>query len=120
MEMSRDNDQKRKEVQYMEMSRDSSIYGTSYGRFVQKVIVSCFSDSFCHILLQCSDGSHYATINPQLLHNNFRKKVSLFLQKPMKNSLFVKTTASPSTTTRRVFYPLVNIIYYYLETLKNY
>ena len=50
----------------------------------------------------------------------FQKKVSLFLQKPMKNSLFVETTASPITTTRRVFYPLVNIILYYLETLKNY
>ena len=36
----------------------------------------------------------------------------------MRNTLFVKTTASPITTTRRVFYPLVNIIYYYLETLK--
>ena len=38
----------------------------------------------------------------------------------MKSSLFVKTTASPITKTRRVFYPLVNIIYYYLETLKSY
>ena len=28
----------------------------------------------------------------------------------MKNTFFVKTTASPITTTQRVFYPLVNII----------
>ena len=48
-----------------------------FGRFVQKVIVSCFSVSFCHILSQLSEGSHYATINSQFLHKNFRKK-SLF------------------------------------------
>ena len=36
-----------------------------FGRFVQKVIVSCFSDSFCQFLSQPSDGSHYDTINPQ-------------------------------------------------------
>ena len=29
---------------YASVSRDISIYGTSLGRFVQKVIVSCFSD----------------------------------------------------------------------------
>ena len=38
----------------------------------------------------------------------------------MKNKLFVKNTASPITTTRRVFYLLVKIIKYYLETLKSY
>ena len=38
----------------------------------------------------------------------------------MKNALFVKTTASPITTTRRVIYPLVNIVLYYLETFKSY
>ena len=37
----------------------------------------------------------------------------------MKNTFFVKTTASLITTTRRVFYPLVNIILYYLEKLRN-
>ena len=34
-------------------------------------------------------------------------------------TLFVQTTASRITTTRRVFYPVVNIILYYLETLKS-
>ena len=38
----------------------------------------------------------------------------------MKNTLFVQTTASPITTKGRVFYPLVNILLYYLETLKSY
>ena len=32
-----------------------------------------FSDSFCHFLSPNSDGSHYVTINPQLLRKNFRK-----------------------------------------------
>ena len=50
----------------------------------------------------------------------FQKKVSSFLQLHMKTTLFVKTTASPITTKRRVFYPLVNIILYYLETFKSY
>ena len=46
------------------------------------------------------------------------EKVSLFLQILMKNTLFVKTTASPITTIRRVLYPLVNIKLYYLEKLR--
>ena len=33
-----------------------------------------FSDSFCLFLSQHSDGSHYVTINTQLLLENFRKK----------------------------------------------
>ena len=49
----------------------------------------------------------------------FQEKISLFLQLHMKNRLFVKTTASPITTTRRVFYPLVNIKLNYLEKLRN-
>ena len=36
----------------------------------------------------------------------------------MKNKLFVKTTAPPITTTRSVFYPLVNTTLNYLEKLK--
>ena len=46
-----------------------------FGRLVQKVIVSCFSDSFCQFLSQCSDGSHYDTSNPQLLPKTLRKKL---------------------------------------------
>ena len=78
-----------------------------------------FSDSFCQFSTQHLDGSRYVTSNPQLLCKNFRKKVSLFLQLHKKNSMFVKTTASPITTTRRVFYLLVNIILYYMEKLRN-
>ena len=49
----------------------------------------------------------------------FQKKVSLFLQKHMKNILFVHTTASPITTIRPVLYPLVKITVNYLEKLRN-
>ena len=48
------------------------------------------------------------------------EKVSSFLQLHMKNSLFVKTTASPITTKNRIFYPFVNILLYYLEMFKSY
>ena len=50
---------------------------------------------------------------------NFQKKVSLFLQKHMENSLFVRTSALPITTLRRGPYPLVNITLYHLEKLRN-
>ena len=43
------------------------------------------------------------------------EKSLLISSKRMKNTSFVKSTASPITTTRRVFYPLVNITLYYLE-----
>ena len=48
------------------------------------------------------------------------EKVSSFLQLHMKNTLLVKTSASPITTKRRVFYPFVSIILYYLELFKSY
>ena len=54
----------------------------------------------------------------QLLRKSFRE-TSFFPQIHMKNTLIVKTTASPITTTRRVFYPLVNVLLYYLEKLKS-
>ena len=54
---------------------------------------------------------------PSILQK-FQKEVSLFLQKHMKKTLFVKTTASPITTKRRVLYPLVNNTLYYLEKLR--
>ena len=44
---------------------------------------------------------------------------SLFLQTHTKNTLLVKTTASPITATGRVFYPLVSSILYYLKKLRN-
>ena len=37
----------------------------------------------------------------------------------MKNTLFVKSTASPITTIRRVFYPLVNIIFYFFGNVQE-
>ena len=52
-------------------------------------------------------------------YTKISEKTSLFLQVHMKNTLFVQTTELPITTTRRVFYLLVNIILYYLETLMS-
>ena len=52
-------------------------------------------------------------------YTKISKKLSLFLQIHTKNTLFVQTNASRITTTRRVFYLLVNIILYYLEMLKS-
>ena len=50
----------------------------------------------------------------------FQKKVSLFLQILVKKKQNVgKDHASPITTKRRVFYPLLNITLYYLEKLRN-
>ena len=37
----------------------------------------------------------------------------------MKHTLFVKTTASPITTMKRVHYALVNITFYYLDKLRT-
>ena len=56
--------------------------------------------------------------NPSF-YTKLPEKNFLYLQIYMKSSLFVKTTASPITTIRRVVYPLVNILYYYMETLKS-
>ena len=47
------------------------------------------------------------------------EKSLLISAKTYKKTLFVKTTASPITTTRRVLYMLVNIILYYLQELRN-
>ena len=77
-----------------------------------------FADSFCQLLSQHSDGSNYVTNNPQLVGKNFTQKY-LFLQKHMKNTLFVTNTASPITTTRRFLYPHVKNTFYYLEKLRN-
>ena len=91
-----------------------------FGRFVQNVIESCFFQihfvSF-HRNIQMT-AVMLQTI-PRFTQI-FQKKVSLFLQIHMKNTLFVGTTASPITTTTCVFHPFVTIIIYYLERLKSY
>ena len=51
-----------------------------FGRFVQKVIVSCFSDSIVQKMTQQSDGSCNVTIDSHLLYTFFSK-----------NSLFIST-----------------------------
>ena len=55
-----------------------------YGRFVQKVIVFCFSDSFVHKTAQQSDGSCTITNDSQFLYKNFRRTASSFLQTQIK------------------------------------
>ena len=45
-----------------------------FGRFVQKLKVSCFSDSFVQKTLPQSDGSCNATSDSHLLHKLFEKQ----------------------------------------------
>ena len=49
----------------------------------------------------------------------FQKKNVSFLQIYMKKTMFVKTIASPITTTTCVFYPLVKIVLDYLDKLRS-
>ena len=91
-----------------------------------------FSVSFCQFLSQQKGASAEGSLptggkmaaimlqtNPSFYARISEKNVSLFLQKHTKHSLFIKTTASPITTIRRIFYPFVNITLYYLEKLRN-
>ena len=55
-----------------------------FRRFVQKVIVSYFSDSFVQKTTQQSGGSCNVTSDTQLLKIFFQKTTSLFLQIHMK------------------------------------
>ena len=82
-----------------------SIVGNSQTFLVFRFILSNFiavDGKMAAIMLQ-TIPSFYAKISEK----------SLFVsEKHMKNTLFVKTTASPITTIRRVFYPFVNITLY--------
>ena len=104
-----------------------------FGRFVQLIINLVFSDSFVKITTQLKGASAVGSASVRHIRwqplcykqnlaftQNSQKKVFLFQQIHMKNTLFVKTTALPITTTKRVFYPLVNFILYYLERFKSY
>ena len=57
--------------------------------------------------------------NPSF-HIKFSEKTPFLHEKTYEKHIFVQIIASPITTTRRVFYPLVNIIFYYLETWKSF
>ena len=54
---------------------------------------------------------------------SFHAKISqrnfFILATTYEKTMFLKTTASPVTTIRRVLYPRVNITWYYLEKLRN-
>ena len=91
-----------------------------FGRFVQKVKVSCFFRFILSIFIAAFRSEPLCYNQPPAFTQNSQKNVFLFLQTQMKNTLFVQTTASPITTIRRVFYPLINVILYYLEKLKCY
>ena len=89
-----------------------------FGRFVQKVIVSCFFFRFnLSIFVSAFRWQPLCYNESPDFKRNSQKKVLFFLQTHMKNTLFVKTTASPITTTRLVFHPLVIFRLYYLEAL---
>ena len=60
-----------------------------FGKFVQKVRVFCFSDSFDQKTTQQSDGSCIVTSDFQLLYQLF-KKVFLFVQTHMKKNIVSK------------------------------
>ena len=49
-----------------------------FGRFVQKVKVSCFSDSFVQKMVQQSDGSCNVTSDSQLLYKLFKEQPLYF------------------------------------------
>ena len=49
-----------------------------FGRFVQKIILSCFSDSFVQKLTQQSDGSCIVTSDSQFLYKLTKKQPFYF------------------------------------------
>ena len=58
----------------------------------------------------------------QTIHSFYAKNSQnffFFLQNQVKSTLFVKTTASPISTTKLVFYPFEKITLYYLEKFRN-
>ena len=79
-----------------------------FGRFVQKVIVSCFSDSFVQKTTQQSDGSCNVTSDSAFIQI-IQKAASFFLQSHMKNILRVKNTVLLATMTRCASYPIGDI-----------
>ena len=90
-----------------------------FGTFVQLIIKDYNSDSFDKITTRYSDGSHCARNNPQFYKKTSEKSL-LICANTYESYIVCKTTASPITATRRVFYPFVNIISYYLEMFKSY
>ena len=88
-----------------------------FGRFVQKVIVSSFFRFFVSIFIAAFRWQPLCYKQSPAFTQNSRKRIFFFLQIHLENALFVKNTASPIMTTKRVFYPPVSIIFYYLETL---
>ena len=65
---------------FWSLSRDMSIWRTFFffGRFVQKLKVSCFSASFVQKTTQQSDGSCNVTSDSQLSYKLFKKQALYF------------------------------------------
>ena len=82
------------------------------GGIVQKVIVSCFSDSFVQKTTQQSYDSCNVTIDSQPLDKKIQKTASLFLQTNMKNILWLKNTVFLATMTSCASYPIAGITLY--------
>ena len=80
-----------------------------FDRFVQKVTVSCFSDSFVHKTTQQSDGSCNVTSDSLFLYKLLRKTASLFLQTQTNFIFSVKNTVPLATMTRCASYPFSDI-----------
>ena len=57
------------------------------GRFVRKVIVSCFSASFVQKTTEQSDGSRNVTNDSQFLYKRLKKYPPFFLRTRTKNIL---------------------------------
>ena len=81
-----------------------------FGRFVQKLIISCFSDSFVQKTTQHSDGSCNLTIDSRVSEEIYSKNSFLFLQTHKKNTLLVRNIVLPFTMTSFASYPNVDIL----------
>ena len=80
-----------------------------FSRFVQKVILSCFSESFVQKTTQQSKSSCTVTSESQVLYNFF-SKISLFIsEKNKKNFLWVQNTLLRATKKRCASYPIAEI-----------
>ena len=82
-----------------------------FGRFVQKRIVSCFSDSFVQKTTQQSDSNCNVTSDSQLLYKLFKKHPLYFCNYKWKKVMWVKNTVLLATMTRCASYLIADIKY---------
>ena len=80
-----------------------------FGRFVQNVIVSWFSDSFDKRTTKQLDDSGSVTNDNQILYKINQKMPFLYLQTQMENNLWGRNTVLLATMTRCASYPIADI-----------